>query len=81
MYNQDILECPAYMDEKGVERCGLPAQVKCRYVMDSSHGPLESAMIRCPSGHFFNGPIQSLTFKKQASMAQSEDRAVAASVQ
>jgi hypothetical protein len=24
--------------------------------MRSTDGPLEAAMIRCPSGHWFNGP-------------------------
>jgi len=31
--------------------------------MRSSDGPLEAAMIRCPSGHWFNGPIESLTWE------------------
>jgi hypothetical protein len=31
--------------------------------MSSSDGPLESAMIRCPSGHCFNAPIEFLTVK------------------
>jgi hypothetical protein len=29
--------------------------------MRSTDGPLDSAMIRCPGGHWFNGPIESLT--------------------
>jgi hypothetical protein len=31
--------------------------------MRSTGGPLESAMIRCPAGHWFNGPIESLTWQ------------------
>ena len=33
-----------------------------RFVMRSTDGPLESAMIRCPAGHWFNGPIEFLTW-------------------
>jgi hypothetical protein len=29
--------------------------------MKSTDGPLESAKIRCPRGHFFNGPVEALT--------------------
>ncbi len=56
-----FLDCPAWLDEDGTIRCGLPAEVRCRFVIHSSDGPLESAMIRCPSGHWFNGPVGSLT--------------------
>jgi len=58
-----FLDCPAYMDEEGAVRCGLPAEVRCRFIMGSSDGPLESAMIRCPAGHWFNGPIEFLTWE------------------
>jgi hypothetical protein len=57
-----FVDCPAYLDEDGAARCGLPAEVRCRYVMRSTDGPLESAMIGCPAGHWFNGPIESLTW-------------------
>ena len=60
-----FLDCPAYMDKDGNARCGLPAAVTCRYIMNSTDGPLESAMIRCPRGHFFNGPIEFLTYEKR----------------
>src|SRR5262249_10706707 len=60
-----FLDCPAYVDEEGAIRCGLPAEVRCRLTMRSSSGPLEAAMIRCPSGHWFNGPIQSLTWESK----------------
>jgi hypothetical protein len=57
-----FLDCPAYMDDDGAVRCGLPAAVEYRYTCESSDGPLESAKIRCPRGHGFNGPVESLTF-------------------
>src|SRR5262249_42255693 len=46
------------------ERCGLPAEVRCRFIMRSTSGPLESAMIRCPAGHSFDGPIEFLTWER-----------------
>jgi hypothetical protein len=58
-----FLDCPAYLDEEGAVRCGLPAEVRARFTMGSTDGPLESAMIRCPSGHWFNAPIEFLTVK------------------
>jgi hypothetical protein len=58
-----FLDCPAYLDEEGTLRCGLPAEVRCRFTMRSTDGPLEAAMIRCPSGHWFNGPIEALTWE------------------
>jgi hypothetical protein len=57
------------MDRDGDERCGLPAAVEYRYTMESTDGPLESAKIRCPSGHSFNGPIESLTWDKHREAA------------
>jgi hypothetical protein len=56
-----FLNCPAYMDHDGATRCGLPAEVEYRYTLNSSDGPLEGAKIRCLAGHWFNGPIASLT--------------------
>jgi hypothetical protein len=60
-----FLDCPAYLDQDGARRCGLPAEVRRRFIMRSSDGPLEAAMIRCPSGHWFNGPIESLTWESE----------------
>jgi hypothetical protein len=57
-----FLDCPAYLDQDGAARCGLPAEVRCRFTMRSTDGPLESAMIRCPADHCFSGPIESLTW-------------------
>ena len=58
-----FLGCPAYLDDEGARRCGLPAEVRCRFTMGSADGPLEAAMIRCPAGHWFNGPIEFLTWE------------------
>jgi len=56
------LDCPAYLDHRGAVRCGLPAEIRCRFTMRSTDGPIESAMIRCPAGHCFTGAIESLTW-------------------
>ena len=57
-----FLDCPAYRDEQAGTRCGLPAEVECWYIVESSSGPLESAKIRCPRGHWFNGLVEFLTW-------------------
>jgi hypothetical protein len=57
-----FLDCPAYLDGERTARCGLPAEVRSRFTMRSTDGYLESAMIRCPAGHWFNGPIELLTW-------------------
>jgi hypothetical protein len=57
-----FLDCPAWLDREGTARCGLPAEVSCRFTMRSTDGPIESAMIRCPAGHYFCGAIESLTW-------------------
>jgi hypothetical protein len=64
-----FLACPAYMDRDGAVRCGLPAEVSCRFVMIPPGGPRESVMIRCPPGHCVKGPIEFLTFEKPARAA------------
>jgi hypothetical protein len=56
-----FLNCPACLDRDSAVRCGLPAEVRCRFTMRSADGPLESVMIRCPAGHCLSGPIESLT--------------------
>lgn len=71
-----FLDCPAYMDKSGSVRCGLPAEVQGRYQMSSTDGPLESARIRCPRGHWFNGPVESLTLEERPD-ASAESEAVA----
>ena len=66
-----FLDCPAYMDDLGAVRCGLPAAVDYRYTCQSSGGPLESAKIRCPRGHNFNGPVESLTHESGGQLVRS----------
>ena len=56
-----FVDCPAYLDQDGAARCGLPAEIRCRFTMHSTSGPVESAMIGCPAGHHFSGPIEFLT--------------------
>ncbi|MGO9781058.1 MAG: hypothetical protein ACLPKE_14885 [Streptosporangiaceae bacterium] len=58
------MDCPAYLDAQGHTRCGLPAEVEHHYTMDSTDGPLESARIRCPLGHLFSGPVESLRWER-----------------
>jgi hypothetical protein len=72
--NTDVmfLDCPAYMDKQGAVRCGLPAEVEDRYTVRSSDGPMESARIRCPRGHWFNGPVEFLTWDKHLDVAASK---------
>jgi hypothetical protein len=69
------LDCPAYLDKDCAARCGLPAEVEVRYTMASTDGPMESAKIRCPRGHWFNGLIESLTAPKQQAVAHNPERA------
>jgi hypothetical protein len=67
-----FLDCPAYRDRRGTVRCGLPAEVEYRYTLGSTDGPLESAKIRCPAGHVFNGPLASLTWDKSRAAGTRE---------
>jgi hypothetical protein len=60
-----FVNCPAYLGSDGAARCGLRAEVETRYTIGSTDGPLESAKIRCPRGHWFSGPIESLTVPGQ----------------
>lgn len=59
-----FIDCPAYLNRAdpngGLARCGLPAEVEDLYRLQSTDGPLDSARIRCPLGHWFNGPLESL---------------------
>lgn len=59
-----FLDCPAWLDRDGAARCGLPAEVSCRFTMRSTDGPIESAKIKCPVGHYFCGAIESLTWNR-----------------
>jgi hypothetical protein len=73
--NTDVmfLDCPAYMDKHGAMRCGLPAEVEDRYTVRASDGPMESAKIRCPRGHWFNGPVEFLTWDKRLDAAARQE--------
>jgi len=63
-----FIDCPAYRNRTGpnansTERCGLPAEVEEWYCLQSTDGPVDSARIRCPRGHWFNGPLQALVLE------------------
>lgn len=66
-----FLDCPAYLGNVGSVRCGLPAEVEYRYLQNSSDGPLESAKIKCPLGHWFNAPIEFLTCEEHPDAARA----------
>src|SRR5580693_5413656 len=68
-----LVACPAFLGHDGAARCGLPAEVEARYIVRSTDGPLESARIRCPRGHWFNGPIESLTFGEHQDAAAERE--------
>ena len=74
-----LVDCPAFAGHDGAARCGLPAEVEYRYTIRSTDGPLESAKIRCPRGHCFNGPIDSLLWDKtpQPAVSKAELRGAA----
>jgi hypothetical protein len=55
-----FFDCPAYLDETGSVRCGLPAEVEDEYTLQSTDGPLIGVRIRCLLGHHFNGPAEAL---------------------
>jgi len=55
-----LADCPAFLSQDGVGRCGLPAEVEARYAISSTDGPLDSVRIRCPRGHWFSGPVEFL---------------------
>ena len=61
-----FLDCPAYMDKHGTVRCGLPATVEYRYTIRSIERVLDAVKIRCPRGHWFNGPVEALTVEAAA---------------
>ena len=56
-----LVDCPAFLGQDGAVRCGLPAQVETWYTIRSTDGPLESARIRCPRGHWFNASVEALS--------------------
>jgi hypothetical protein len=58
-----LLDCPAYLDEGGLARCGLPAAVLYRAIAESTDGPVEILKIKCLVGHHFHAPIQFLSLE------------------
>jgi hypothetical protein len=70
-----FLDCPAYLDEDGTQRCGLPAEVSDRFTTGSTSGPIENVKICCPSGHRFHGPIEFLTMPADRGIEQATARA------
>ena len=75
-----FLDCPAYMNENGTVRCGLPAVVEDSYTLDSTDGPVTSVKIQCPAGHWFSGPVAVLTVHADAAPTPSAPVAVPARV-
>jgi len=73
-----FLDCPAYMNEDGTVRCGLPAAVEDIYTLGSTDGPVTSVKIHCPTGHWFSGPVAALTVHADAAQAPSVPVAVPA---
>jgi len=61
-----FLDCPAWLDEECHAGCGLPAEVLRRFIMESTSGPLESVIIRCPAGHSFIAPIEFLSLESDS---------------
>lgn len=72
-----FLDCPAWMDSRGATRCALPAVVEYRYTVSTLDGLLEAAKIRCPLGHWFNGPIEVLAWPNHPAPSQSYHRRAA----
>jgi hypothetical protein len=64
-----FLDCPAYLDQHGTARCGLPAVVEYRYPIRSTEGRLDGAKIRCPRGHWFLGPVDALAMPERSKAA------------
>jgi hypothetical protein len=71
-----LMDCPAYMDRSGNARCGLPAAVEYRYTVATMTGLRECAKIRCPRGHWFNGPVEALTWEKHPTASPARTRII-----
>jgi hypothetical protein len=69
-----FLNCPACLDQEGALRCGLPAEVRYRFTMRSTDGPLESVMIRCPVGHHFSGDGGGSALRDYPAAPERKDR-------
>ena len=59
----EYLDCPAYINDQGTVRCGLPAEVIDRFSLESTDGWLAAVAIVCPVNHRFNGVVDSLLLK------------------
>ena len=72
-----LVDCPAFLGhhQDGAVRCGLLAEIETWYTIRSTDGPLECARIRCPRGHWHNGPIEALsaTGSRQTRSVRSAD--------
>ena len=66
-----FLDCPAYLDEDGTARCGLPAEVTGRFTSRSTSGPLDSVKTCCPVGHRFHGPLEFLAMPAESGSQQA----------
>jgi RNA polymerase sigma-70 factor (ECF subfamily) len=65
-----FLDCPAWLDRECLTRCGLPAEVLRRFIMESTSGPLESATIKCPVGHYFIAPVEFLSLESDPAVPE-----------
>ena len=70
-----FLDCPAYLDQDGAARCGLPAEVSRWFTMGSTDGPLESAVIRCAAS---SKPSASASLTLKGLLPGRDDRVPAA---
>jgi hypothetical protein len=67
-----FLDCPAYLSHDGRARCGLPAETTNRYTLPATDEPVECATIRCPSRHWFNGPLDALALPDPSARNQQQ---------
>ena len=73
-----FLDCPAFLDQKGKARCGLPAVVEDRFTLGSTDGPVTCVKIHCPEGHWFSGPVDTLAMHAGAGAGRVTGGAAAA---
>lgn len=57
-----FIDCPA---------CRLPAEIEDLYCLGSTDGPVDSARVRCPRGHWYNGPLDALIGDARATTAST----------
>ena len=56
-----FLDCPAWLDNDGTVRCGLPAEVKRRYITRSTDGAPRKHHDQLPCRALVQRPIEYLT--------------------